>query len=230
MPTYVPHALLQFGGSFEGQEDEEWTCSIRFMGSEGAVGQAPQGGLLAAVLAAAQTALPAWFSNPQTGICEAATLTFAKANAIGSNGRYLNAPTEPVSFQNIRGGVVVTGDASLRYPHQVSLVHTLETSNPKAKGGRGRIYVPAPGFELRTDGTISPADAAGAAARTAALIRALRVTGFAGQGANPAILSDTLVGGQRAAMITDVSVDTRLDIQRRRAKSVVGAGRQRSGV
>lgn len=219
--SYPAHVLLSFGGGFDGQPDEEWSCGIRFTSTANGQNSAlPSDNEIDSFRGLATTALKAWFSNPATLIGTAANLDWVKANAIGPDGRYARAPRPMTEVSDTSGG----GSTPLHYPHQVSLAVTFETDTARGLAAKGRIYLPAPVAVMDIDGLLSDAQVQGIATQTGNLLTALNLPGVPGFYA--AVVSN---GGQSgdgvARRITRVSVDTRLDIQRRRGESVGGRNR-----
>jgi hypothetical protein len=120
------------------------------------------------------------------------------------------------SFVGVAGSSSA-GSTTLRNPMQVALVTTMETATP-GRHGKGRIYLPCRITALGTDGLVSTANRDSILTQVKAVVQALNASA-----------PSTLVGvvSQTTSAIhsvTAVSMDQRMDIQRRRAnRQSVGA-------
>lgn len=101
----------------------------------------------------------------------------------------------------------VAGSSSSHLPNQVALVATLRSAVPSRRT-RGRMYLPATGAATLTGGFYGGSGPANVAAAVKALM-SVSPTLF------PPVVVSTAAAS--ASPITSVSVDNRLDIQRRRA-------------
>lgn len=75
--------------------------------------------------------------NPGCSISSAAKLTSVKLNRIGTDGKYVDAETK----EHIYSSPIVGGYATVGIP-QLTLAATLRGSNERARGGKGRMYLP----------------------------------------------------------------------------------------
>lgn len=107
---------------------------------------------------------------------------------------------------------VTGGQASAQLPNQVSLVFSLRTGGA-GRRQRGRMFLPMNAVNLTTDGQISSGTATTLANSLAATFSDWNASGDNGE---------VVVCSQSATAfykVTSIIVDTRLDIQRRRAAS-----------
>ena len=112
------------------------------------------------------------------------------------------------------GIIALAGAGTTAMPNQVSLVATLKTAVPSRRT-RGRMFLPANGARTDASGQLQSPSATEASFAVANIITAVGST-------HPAVvLSKT---GGLATLITSVNVDTRFDIQRRRADHQAIAG------
>lgn len=106
----------------------------------------------------------AFFGNLNTGIHGSTVLTEVKLASIGADGKYTDEPfVEAVS----QAGGWTQG--AVLHPYQVSLAVSLDTDR-RGASGRGRIYLPTPGFALQTDSTIQTVHAEGVRDQVATLL------------------------------------------------------------
>ncbi len=124
-----------------------------------------------------------------------------------------------VSFNTITAGV---GTGTSTQPLQSAVVATL-TTGLAGRSRRGRMYLPASGALLVTaDHQISPTVAGNIASDVATFFNAINTDAGAITG-SVSVMSSRL---SSLVHVTGVKVDTRIDIQRRRAnrESVTGSG------
>lgn len=223
--AYAPHTLLSFGGTLSEPTGplEIWECGVRCV-SRNSGGPVPEGeieGMLDAIVdgehGQAQT-IKAWFAATSSLMATGAKLTFVKLNNIGANGKYSNPGLTHVrDFTGVAGG---GGSAS---PSFISSCITWETGLSRGPGHRGRIY--PPNYTVTyTSALISIADAGLVRDSGVALINLINDTHNDDAGSDE--LSAVVASGVNASLhqITGVSVDTALDVQRRR-KNQVGSTR-----
>lgn len=216
--TYLPHYLLQFGGTMGGGDGDIWSCGIRLKINEGA----PGGPNMDPEQYLDDTAVPAltdWFNDSTTAISLYCRLTYAKCNEIGPDGLY----ADPVEVHE-RFFLPVQGASSVGpYPYQLAVCYTWETDAvSRGPGARGRIYVPMVTSAIDGDtGLFTSAVALQHATAGEKLINSLDAAiGLVGDGTvRPAIASN--VGDGVLSQIDRVSCDTRFDVQRRRANAML---------
>lgn len=115
----------------------------------------------------------------------------------------IGGPAQLVSHAPIN----VAGSMSTHNPNQVALVATLRTPVPSRRT-RGRMYLPATGAATLTGGFYGGSGPANVAAAVKSLIN------FSPTAFPPVVVSPT---AGTASLISQISVDNRLDVQRRRA-------------
>lgn len=162
--TTFPHPFtrIQLSGGLFGIE--QWSMNLSVASGQTA-GSAPTQGQADAV----RDAFKARFLGGVTAspMGNQATLFQVKLARIGVNGLYVD-PQPTVSVQPVSGSA--GGGGTSPYPAQISLAVTLEGASPRARAGRGRIYLPGPTAVIGGDGRISAADATKAANAVAAFI------------------------------------------------------------
>lgn len=215
--TYPNHYLLQFGGTRATPGEEIWTCTIRMLPVP-VDATYPVADVQAYLEDVCAVALQEWMQRPATLIASTTRLAFAKLNRINSQGAYADPTTVQYFYASPwPGGATGTGTAAM--VPQASLAVTWETDTvSRGLASRGRIYQPSPCVtpSLAT-GLFDITAAEGVAASAATLIGDLRGGGGAGSMV-PNIVSDS--GAGVAHRIDKVTVDTRVDIIRKRAGSL----------
>ncbi len=161
-----------------------------------------------------------WWAALNGQYAQQTSLSFVKANVIGTDGFYANKsvsfrrdfPEQPGSF----------GNQTL--PSEVAFVVTLLTDAARGLASKGRIYLPAPGQGTQNSaGRVSQNFATVARDATAQLVRdvgnAPGVDGSEGIG-DVAVMSDVREGATR--VVTGVRTDDTWDTQRRRGNKFRG--------
>ena len=115
------------------------------------------------------------------------------------------------------------GSTTLRNPMQVALVATLETGTP-GRHGKGRIYLPCRITALGTDGLVSTANRDSILAQVVAVVQALNAS------APTTAVGVVSITTSAIHVVTAVSMDQRMDIQRRRANRQSVGSRARTAV
>jgi hypothetical protein len=213
--AYAPHYLLQFGGTIGTTAQEIWSCGIR-MWSDNFTGF-DEVDYLENVAA---DALSDWIARPTTRIAEGTKLTFAKFNHVDASGHYDDGETH----EHIYAGTGIAGGSSPGLlPFQCSVVVTWRTNDvSRGPGSKGRIYQPTPsGFSVSGNTGLFPVENALEIATSASdLLNTLDVGLIGGTVVRPTIMSTIDAAHHQ---IDTVTVDNRLDVQRRRANALVGA-------
>lgn len=227
---YKSHVYLAFGGSIGPDEGyEEFSTGVR-MGFEAGLASddpPPLSVLNEFLDENILEPLQDWFSSANTYIHPLAKLRWAKFNLIGEDGRYVYSDTVENFFQPISGGGSA-GAAGMTYPSQVSLAVTLETAASRGYANKGRMFLPCPSMGLTAAGLIGDTQAQTVADNTKNFLDAI-TDGVEDGSLNrwdffPTVQSKLGNGGDGTQRrVTAVSVDTRLDIQRSRAKSLRGS-------
>lgn len=213
MVTYTPHYLLQFGGSIGTLNEEIWSCGIRLHAGD-YTGFDEDDHFTSVCV----PALAAWMARSGSGIANTTKLRFAKFNFINAAGHYDDPGN---TREHIYGTPVAGGFGAGTLPWQCCLVIGWRTdAATRGRASKGRIYSPTPGGSFTgSTGLVSSAFALAAATSAATLLNDIDA-GFGGTNTiRPHIMSS--VDGSFNE-INSVVVDTRLDIQRRRANNLVG--------
>lgn len=207
---YPEHWLLQFGGSLGGA-DEIWTCGIRMIRG-GAASPLDEEEYLDGP---GVDAVVNWFVRPGSSISSQATLEWVKFNEIGPDGRY----ADTVTHERVLPVIIPGGIPGGTMPYQACVVLTWRTNaGNRGPGTKGRIYSPLPVVTVNGANGLFDANQAGDIAASAAeLLNDIDSTVGVGW-IRPAIVSDR--AGGVANVIDRVTVDNRVDIQRRRGNSL----------
>lgn len=210
--VYPRHWLLQFGGH-QGAPEEIWSCGIRL---------APYGvweGSMDEEQYLDDTALPAleaWFESVNLKVNGSALLDWVKFNEIAPDGTYEDPSETHARFDlGFVGGA--GGGAALYHPLQVAAVLTWTTDVMRGPANKGRIYLPRPAWPVIASGDVQSTTTIPAAQTTAAFLNQLDVSlgPEPGPVLRPSVVSNK--GSGVARQITGVRIDSRLDVQRRRA-------------
>ena len=217
---YPDHRLVQFGGYLGSEDLEHWSCGIRMVKS--GLGAMDDEQYLDDT---AVPAISAWMHRENSHIGGAAHLTFVKCNQIDEFGLYLS----PI----VHGRVLdIAGDAHIStMPYQACVVLTWHTNDGSSGlATKGRIYSPLPSVEVDQSSGFFPT---GYAALMADSARQLLdnldapLGGGLGGTIRPHIVSRGKKTGSAwgpgiSHQIDYVTVDNRIDIQRRRANQMAG--------
>lgn len=210
--AYPRHWLLAFGGGL-GDTTEIWSCGIRM----GLYSVDPLEGVdeEAYLDATARPGLEAWFENPGARISSAASLTWIKFNEIAPDGTYADGS---VTHQRVVTGVVggTPGTTNI-HPLQVCCVLRWRTDAvQRGPASNGRIYSPRPAVAVGTTGDVAGPERVIIAETARDLLNSLDAgVGIIGGVVRPSIVSP--IGPGHIHQINAVTVDSALDIQRRRA-------------
>lgn len=208
--VYPRHWLLSFGGH-QGAVEEIWSCGIRL---------APYGvweGFMDEEQYLDDTALPAletWFGSANLKVFGGALITWVKFNEIAPDGSYADPSNTHARFDLAYDG---GGGLSNTHPLQVAAVLSWQTDAMRGPGSKGRIYLPRPVWVVTGEGDVQQTTTTPAAQVTATFLNQLDVSlgPEPGPVLRPSVVSNKGAGTTR--QITGVSIDTRLDVQRRRA-------------
>lgn len=210
--VYTPHYLLQFGGTLGTATTEIWSCGIRM--HSGDYTGFDEDGYFTSV---AWPALAAWMARSGSKISSSCKLAYAKFNLINAAGHYDDTGnTREYVWPTPVPGV----GANFGLPYQSSVVLGWRTdAASRGRASKGRIYSPMPCVTpIQSTGVFATADAQAMATSAADLLNTLDY-GWGGAGTiRPHIMSG--VDGSFNEINT-VVVDNRIDIQRRRANSLV---------
>lgn len=213
MVTYTPHYLLQFGGYLGDAQPEIWSCGVR-LHSENYSGYDEEAHFNDVI----KTAVSAWFARAGSMISNKARLTFCKYNLIDAAGHYSDVGSTREHFYPtpITGA---SGGAPL--PYQCSVVLGWRTlAATRGRASKGRIYSPMPTVVVGgSTGLFPTADALTMATSAALFLNTLDLGYGTSQTIRPHIMSS--VDGSYNE-INSVVVDSRVDVQRRRAADLVG--------
>lgn len=210
--VFPEHWYVAFGGTaYSGHE--QWQCGIRLAG--GTIGSSFIDDALADVADDVKKFCQATGSAMPTSH----TLTYCKLNRIGPDGNYAD---EGTSNTFIYAPAISGSVAAVQIP-QAAVVVSLLTDAEFGRASKGRFYWLGAGYPLGLSSAGDPGlnDPQCTALATAAwtLMQdlgnwpGLDVTGLA-----PSVVSSVGVGAWRH--VTRVRVDSRFDVQRRRAKGI----------
>lgn len=215
MPYDRAHIVLQWGGTLPG--GEIWTNSLRGGGSSlGPPGaNFPSHADIAGWLAGhVKDALAAFHGRATSAINSVCKLTWAKMNAVGMDGKYLDPTTNLYTYPTPISG----GGSGWQVPNQVCWVASLTTGLERGLAHRGRIFLPMPAVTLdSTTGQVGTAVASGLAGSVRTMIETIADTPGLDEGKEYRILVMSNRGVAGASnLVTGVAVGRVLDTQRRR--------------
>lgn len=212
MPYPADTAHVVLGGAMPG--GEQWESGF-WIDNPGVTTPAGLNGLCETVFSSLasddddQNALTYWitaFANAQTTLAYCRALYYAAA---GTKATFSGEYTPPAP---------IAGSSTAHLPNQIACCVTLRT-NLAGRSHRGRMYLPATGASPGADGQINLPTATTFATKWAGFFSDWNTSGDNGQ---IVVVSALLTS---ATEVTSVSVDTRLDVQRRRAAKEAITGR-----
>lgn len=212
MVTFAPHTLIEFGGTIVSAGGNDiWACGLRVLDTN-AFGPLPDPATYQESIA---PSLSTFWSTSTHHIPAAATLQYLKVNNIGADGKYVDkANTNRHDYSSVAGGAASTGA-----PAYVGLVGTWETGNARGLAHRGRMYLP--NSALSCTGNEVSTTVRDAVRSDYVALFAVLCTHFAA-GANSAVGVVASSKNGSFHIITGVSVDTVVDVQRRRKNATKG--------
>jgi hypothetical protein len=226
--AYAPHVLMTFGGpvGFGVDTGETWTCSLRLhLSNDLNPNIDAQTSMLDILLDYVVPKVQAFWQNNNLALHDSSKLSFVKLAAIKGDGKYArDAVMHSYGVEGISPGP--TGGGGLKYPFQVSIVATFETGVGIGKARKGRFYLPTPDLTLGSDGLFLESEcvtlAFAVAGFLASLEGAVAIDGGPDVAVQPAVISPLPASAPLGTVnpITRVSVDTRPDIQRSRARQL----------
>jgi len=213
MAVFAEHYLLQMIGTLGTPAKEVWSCGIRLYG-EDYTGFDEEGWFEGV----GRTAPQEWMLRTGSKISNQAALTGVKFNRINAAGHYADSGN---TREYVYPTPVVGGGGASSAPFQCTVALTwLTDARSRGRASKGRIFSPAPAVSVtNTTGLFSAADALLMATSAALLLNTLDAGFGLGGTIRPHIMSG--VDGTYSE-INSVSVDNRVDTQRRRAASLVG--------
>lgn len=208
--AYYPHCLVALSGtwSYSDMGSEGWSFGVRVRTPT--VG----GGHLAnptTYMNAIVAPILAWFAAAGSQMSTKATLKLIKVNNITADGHYENPATVQYATSTA-GGLAPT------LPAFNCAAVTLETGMHTGRAKRGRIYPPASiGLDVGKGVTIAPSDQVNLLASVKAFLLILyRAEPTGGLQVTPSVMSRVDASSN---YVTGVSINSVLDVQRRRKKS-----------
>lgn len=212
--AYETHLLVNFGGTVGTANPEIWSCGIRLW--------ADSYSTFDEIGYAEDVAIPAltdWVNRTDSKIGSHISMDWVKVNMIAPSGDYLE-PNNPHTY--FLSPVVVGELNTFVHAYQCAVVLSWRSAEAlRGLASKGRIYSPGPAVTVdKTTGLFDPGEALLMAQSASQLLNALDVSIGGTHPLRPSIMSS-----QDGAhhQIDNVVVDNRLDIQRRRANSLVPA-------
>jgi hypothetical protein len=155
-----------------------------------------------------------WWAAANTQIAPDLWLTSVKLVDLGTDGKYL---PDVEAFEHTFGPAIAGGgNALIKYPLQAAMVVSLTTGVLRGRAHQGRIYVPPINVALTASRLIDTTFLDSFMTTTKTMLDGLN----ASQAQKLAVMSK--IGLGRSLPVTGFYVDSRIDIQRRRASSQVG--------
>lgn len=142
--------------------------------------------------------------------------TEVKASLVGTDGKL---ETDSVSYFY---PVPITGnDIGSNPAPQASVVATLRTTKQRGAGSSGRMFLPGISYDITNEGLLNDTNTNRLASNFADFIQSVNDHEFLGGGNVKVILTSPVRGGF-SERVTSISIDTKLDTQRRRANNLKG--------
>lgn len=209
--TYIAHGRLTFGGTWDTDSDETWSCGIaqKWLG-EGEFGDAD----INLYGSTVQPYVKAWFTRATSLIPPDCTLTWTKFVGINSLGEYATDPYVYDYVPSVAGAGAANGQCGF-----TTLAITLETANSRPPGRYGRFY--PPGITTLPDYTMSAFQAPSAAVADVSQSAGTLLHNLIQTNWYPCVASK--VGTGQNVQVTTVSADSVFDVQRRRKNKIRGA-------
>lgn len=214
MPYPEPHLYLTAQWLDSREPNETGQFGLRFKTTATQVTQA--------MVDACWTPVETFWISPGAKMPQACKLKSLRLALVAENGQYV-----PGTFS--RDFIHPTGSTSTNttnaMPLQVAQVVTLLTDRPSGLASHGRAYLPALTSALGTDGRWAAADCNSRASAFAAMLTSLNGVIKETSGAAPAFAAVFSKGTPKTpagvySFVRKVTVGTRPDVQRRRAKAM----------
>lgn len=176
-----------------------------------------------AMVDAAKTHVQTFWQSAGALIPSSYILKYLRLAVIGTDGHYLPGT---FSRDGSYGAGISTSNASVYHPLQVASVATFKTERPSGIASRGRVYLPPLAAAIGADGRWSATVCNNRATALATMLSSLNAsTAFSGAGL-PAFASVFSKGTSKQpagvrSFIKGVTIGTRPDVQRRRAKNML---------
>jgi hypothetical protein len=156
MPTFPLHYRLSYGGSFRSDGDEIWSNNINFASDQQSPGsdEPITGAQQQAIADALWTKIGAFMGTVGSAYSTNVTLEYAKFNAIGADGLYVDKQTTHGHYLT---GTPGGGSGASEHPISAALVVSWLTSLSRGPGSHGRVYVPNPAVTLDAETKRIPA-------------------------------------------------------------------------
>lgn len=207
MPYAEPTFYVTVGGRMPG--NEEWQIGFHLdQGPDGA-----PGGDAAAV---ANSLAPIFQQVFQTGNIAGALSSGCRAERVSA---YYIPANQTRATQVGQAQIDAVGSGEAKLPNQCAIVCSFRTEDPSRRG-RGRVYLPAVGLTIGTNGQVSSGVANGIAQEMAGLLFQM----------NSAEYNGLVLGGTSGNSIDRVLVDSVVDTQRRRRNRMEPATTANVGV
>lgn len=218
MPYDRRHVYIQWGGTLPG--GEIWSNSLRGASSEtGPTASVPTHAEMAEWLAGElKDEISAFHARATTKVHTVCKLTYAKANVVDMDGRYVEKTTHEYVYPTPVAG----SSSTALHPSQICWCVSLTTGLSRGPAHRGRFYLPMPAVSPQsTDGLVGAADAAGLAGSAKTFIEAVADTPGIDLGIPFKVLVMSKKAGAAATHeVTGIEVGRVLDTQQRRRRSL----------
>lgn len=189
---------------------QSWSAGLSFL-YDGSVGA----GDLFAWLSVLGTPLTTWAAA--TGCFQfhnSASCSITSMSAV----QYLAGATHAGSTSSVLLGSPIVGSSTVQNATQCAIVVSTGTGLA-SRHARGRFYMPATGIHVGTNNQMTSAAAGQIATATKTLINSIAAITLGTGATIPAV---AVPGSTPPVPLINVSVDTRADVQRRRANKIVG--------
>lgn len=203
------HVLVAWGGTMPG--GEIWSNTVR-MRDVNPIGFPDHAAINGYLVGGFKTALATFWTALGGYVGPNTKLVWMKANAVGTNGKYLDDTTNVYTWTTPAGGLL-----SADRPNQLSIAVTTTTGASRGRAHAGRFFLPASVAAINaTTGLFTTGEADGIAGPAATFLSALNSTAsvLGVQQLRCAVMSN--IGAGTHHDITGVRVGRVVDTQRRR--------------
>lgn len=215
--TYAKHVLLQWGGDLTA--GEIWSNSLRIFFGPTIPPYTDRRLWCDNNIDDVAADVVSFVARSDSHLGTRCKLRFVKLNPIGEDGHYESDDTTVEKTYNTIP--YPAGSGGVYLPHQVCTVATLGTNATRGRGSKGRIFLPTASIGIvDTTQQMSESDATGIANSVKTFVNDLNnQPGIDIADPQVSVMSKLGDPGPHRA-VNHVEVDTRLDIQRRRANNV----------
>lgn len=217
MAYALPFVKVDFiGDCFE--ENEIWNTGLKLYWEEGSI--SPDSAALLDIATEMAGLWETFFTlSPDSytmAFAESYRTTEVKASLVGTSGKLL---TDSVSY--FYPSPITGNDIGSNPAPQASVVATLRTTKQRGAGSAGRMFLPGISYDITDEGLINDTNTNRLASNFADFIQSINDHTF-GTGVDHYVILTSPVGEGYWEIVSSISIDTKLDTQRRRANNLKG--------